>query len=282
MKSKKFGGIALLGAAALGGLYLMTKTSGKDVTDLGGGSALGTGGSTAIVPGAEKPSTPPVYGEDSVATGIEDDDTPENYGAVDYSDSGSTDIPSAVIDKKDNALMDIGLELAPYAGLSIVGSLSNFLLKKGSTAEAGSVFARLGAGSVAGGALRVVSRAVPVIGGMSLASDLLVGRAGDGGGMTVLPHEGNSVLEDVFNEHMAGIPDTKMDYVGATKSSLDEIAGTPAGTVWEQTYSATKTGASQSRGITTNTYQASTGAQVALAGISADDYAAYLAEKGRK
>ena len=175
--------------------------------------------------------------------------------------------------------MDIGLEIAPYAGLGVIGSLANFLLKKGSTASAGSVFTRFGAGSVGGTALRVVSRAVPVVGAVSLASDLLVGRAGDGGGMTVLPHEGNTVLEDVFNEHMSGIPDTKMDYVGSTKSALDEIAGTPAGTVWEQTYSATKTGASPSKGITTNTYQASTGAQVALAGISAEDYAAYLAEK---
>lgn len=280
MSSKKFGGIALLGAAALGGLYLLSK-SGRAVTDLsglGGGSALGTGGSTALVPGTEKPSTPPVYGEDSVATGIEDNDAAENYGAVDYSDSGPTDIPSEVINQKDNALGDIAGEIAPYAGLSVIGSLSNLLLRKGSTASAGSVFARFGAGSVGGAVLKGVSRAVPVVGVMSLASDLLVGRAGDGGGGVPIT-DGSPTVASVLGESVSGIPNTNLDYVG--KSALDEIAGTPAGTTWEQTYTATKTGASPSRGITTNTYQASTGAQVALAGISAEDYAAYLAEKGR-
>ena len=150
MSAKTYGGIALLGAAALGGLYLMTKNAERSITDLGGGSALGTGGSTAIVPGTEKPSTPAVYGEDSVATGIEDDDAPENYGAVDYSDAGATDIPSGAIAKNDNALMDIAGELAPYAGLGILGSSSKFILKKGSTASAGSILSRLGAGTVGG------------------------------------------------------------------------------------------------------------------------------------
>ena len=74
-------------------------------------------------------------------------------------------------------------------------------------------------------------------------------------------------------------PTPSQEGYGSTESALNAISGSGPGTTWEQTYSATKTGASPSRGIKTEAYKASTGAQVALAGISAEDYAAYLAEK---
>ena len=75
MKKETAGGLAMLGAAILGGLYLLSKNSERSVTDLtrpGGGSALGTGGSTALVPGSESATTPYTSAEDSIAKGIED------------------------------------------------------------------------------------------------------------------------------------------------------------------------------------------------------------------
>lgn len=64
------------------------------------------------------------------------------------------------------------------------------------------------------------------------------------------------------------------------QNSLNYIAGTP-GDTWKRTYYAEKTGASASKGLTTSTYQSSSGAQVALAGISPSEYASYLKSKGK-
>ena len=80
MKKNTAGGLAMLGAAILGGYYLLSRSQAQ-TTDLGS-SGLGTGGntsltpSTPLIPGAESISSPGVSSPDSVTKGIEDGDTP--------------------------------------------------------------------------------------------------------------------------------------------------------------------------------------------------------------
>ena len=304
MSSKKFGGIALLGAAALGGLYLLSKSSGRDVTDLsglGGGSALGTGGSTTLVPGTESATTPYTSAEDSIAKGIEDTPDAALMGATELSASGVSNMPASQIDAMQfdtvSALGSAGVAVGAGAAGSLAGrlaggSLLGRVLSKGLGAVGLGLFAgdaydiAKGVGAYAeginpGSAARVEDK----LKGVSGVEGSLGGQAilGFGQAMSGL----NLAIGDTIAETVLGgpkpaetmTPTPSQEGYGSTETALNAISGSESGTTWEHVYSATKTGASQSKGITTNTYQASTGAQVALAGISAEDYAAYLAEK---
>lgn len=303
MSSKKFGGIALFGAAALGGLYLLSKTSGKDVTDLtglGGGSALGTGGSTALVPGTESATTPYTSAEDSIAKGIEDTPDAALMGATEISASGVSNMPASQIDAMQfdtvSALGSAGVAVGAGAAGSLAGRLSGGLLGRVLSKGLGAVGLGLFAGDAydiakgigayaesinPGSAARVEDK----LKGVQGVEGALGGRAilGFGQAMSGL----NVVIGDTIAETVLGgpkpsetmTPTPSQEGYGSTETALNAISGSESGTTWEHVYSATKTGASPSKGITTNTYQASTGAQVALAGISAEDYAAYLAEK---
>ena len=300
MKKETAGGLAMLGAAILGGYYLMTRSQAQTI-DLGS-SGLGTGGNTSltppsstppksVIPGGESISSPGVNSPDSVTKGIEDADTPSTRGITEVSDSGTYDTSAEDI-------ASLFAEIAPWAGLAVFQSASKRVLAKGASAVEGSLLSRI-TGGVLGGALRVATRAIPVVGTVAFASDMLIGRAGDGGLTWENYDPSNSTLDDVFARHMAtgemDAPDTVSAGAAKTVSAVDRvtsnygsdasyddlnaIAGTDPGTTWTNTYSSIKTGASASKGSTTNTYQASSGQQVALAGISAADYAAYLANK---
>ena len=292
MKKETAGGLAMLGAAILGGYYLITRSQAQTI-DLGS-SGLGTGGNTSLtpssstppkpaIPGAVSISSPGVSSPDSVTKGIEDSDTPSTRGITELSDSGTYDTSAGDI-------ASLTGEIAPWAGLAIAQSASKKVLAKGASAAEGSLLSRI-TGGLLGGALKTATRAIPIVGSVAFASDMLIGRAGDGG-YTGEPYDpSNTVIDDLIAEQMgaaqmgAAKTVSAVDRVtsnygsDASYDDLNAIAGTPAGTTWTNTYSSIKTGASQSKGITTNTYQASTGAQVALAGISAADYAAYLANK---
>jgi len=159
------------------------------------------------------------------------------------------------------------------------------LLKKGTTSAAGSFLSRFAAGTGAGAALKVITRAVPVVSGVAFASDMLIGRAGDGGYAGVSAPTANSTIADVVAAQMgaaktvSGVERVTSNYGSdASYQDLNAIADTPAGTTWTNTYSSQKKSTSGIVG-STNTYRASSGQQVALAGISASDYAAYLANK---
>ncbi|MFA5744452.1 MAG: hypothetical protein WC936_06580 [Candidatus Nanoarchaeia archaeon] len=284
MKRETAGGIALLGAAILGGYYLYTKNQSPETVDLGS-SGLGTGGNTALTPSFVAPenvTSPYVETPDSMTIGIEDDGTAkENTGLTEISDAGTYDTSAEKVD----GMAFLG-ELAPWGGLALVQSASKLLLKKGTTSAAGSFFSRFAAGTGAGAALKVVTRAVPVVSGIAFASDMLIGRAGDGGYTGVSAPTANSTIEDVVAAQMgaaktvSGVEKVTSNYGSdASYQDLNAIAGTDSGTTWKSTYSSVKTGTSASKGLTTNTYQASSGQQVALAGISAADYASYLANK---
>ena len=298
MKKETAGGLAMLGAAILGGYYLITRSQAQTI-DLGS-SGLGTGGNTSptppsstpakpVIPGADSIGSPGVSSPDSVTKGIEDSDTPSTRGITELSDSGTYDTSAGDI-------ASLVGEIAPWAGLGIFQSASKQVLAKSASAAEGSLLSRI-AGGALGSALRVATKAIPGVGSAAFASDMLIGRAGDGG-YTGEPYDpSNTVIDDLIAQQMAaaktvsavpadssnyGMSDTptlSKPYTGSTTAALNVIANTPVGTTWTNTYSATKTGASQSKGITTNTYVASSGQQVALAGISASDYAAYLANK---
>ena len=284
MKKETAGGLAMLGAAILGGYYLLTRSQAQ-IIDLGS-SGLGTGGNTSLtppkpaipIPVAEPISSPGVSSPDSVTKGIEDGDTPSTRGLTELSDSGTYDTSAGDI-------ASLTGEIAPWAGLAIAQSASKKVLAKGASAAEGSLLSRI-TGGVLGGALKTATRAIPIVGSVAFASDMLIGRAGDGG-YTGEPYDpSNTVIEDLVAQQMGAAKTVSaVDRVtsnygsDASYDDLNTIAGTPAGTTWTNTYSSIKTGASASKGITTNTYQASSGQQVALAGISASDYAAYLANK---
>ena len=287
MKRETAGGIALLGAAILGGYYLYTKNQRTETVDLSS-SGLGTGGDTSLTPSfvPENVTSPYVETPDSMTIGIEDDgDAKENTGLTEISDAGTSDTSSEKVDKMA-FLTNIGAELAPWGGLALVQSASKLLLKKGTTSAAGSFFSRFAAGTGAGAALKIVTRAVPVVSGIAFASDMLIGRAGDGGYTDISAYTNNDIIKDTATAQMqaaktvSGVEKVTSNYGSdTTYQDLNAIAGTDSETTWKNTYSAIKTGSSASKGLTTNTYQASSGQQVALAGISAGDYAAYLANK---
>ena len=304
MSSKKFGGIALFGAAALGGLYLLSKSSGRDVTDLsglGGGSALGTGGSTALVPGTESATTPYTSAEDSIAKGIEDAPDGSLMGDTEISESGVSNMPASQIDAMQfdtvSALGGAGVAVGAGAAASLAGrlaggSLLGRVLSKGLGAVGLALFAgdaydiAKGVGTYAesvnpGSTSRVEAKLKGVPGvHTSLGGQAILGFGEMMSGINVAI--GDTIAETVLGGAKPAetiTPTPSQEGYGSTTEALNAISGSDSGTTWEMTYSATKTGASPSRGITTNTYQASTGAQVALAGISAEDYAAYLAEK---
>ena len=298
MKKETAGGLAMLGAAILGGYYLITRSQAQTI-DLGS-SGLGTGGNTSLTPPSSTPPKPVIPGDgsisspgvnspDSVEKGIEDSDTPSTRGITELSDSGT-------YDTSDGDIASLVGEIAPWAGLGIFQSASKQVLAKSASAAEGSLLSRI-TGGLLGGALRTATRAIPVAGTVAFASDMLIGSAGDGGYTGEQYDPSNTVIDDLIAQQMAaaktasaipadssnyGMSDTptlSKPYTGSTIGALNVIANTPVGTTWTNTYSATKTGASQSKGITTNTYVASSGQQVALAGISASDYAAYLANK---
>ena len=295
MKKEAAGGLAMLGAAILGGYYLLSRSQAQTI-DLGS-SGLGTGGNTSLtppkhaipIPGGESISSPGVSSPDSVTKGIEDSDTPSTRGITEVSDSGTYDTSAGDV-------ASLFGEIAPWAGLGIFQSASKRVLTKGASAAEGSLLSRI-TGGLLGGALRTATRAIPIVGSVAFASDMLIGRAGDGGYTGEYDPSINTAIDELIAEQMGaaktvsavpadrsnyGMSDTptlSKPYTGSTISALNAIAGTPVGTTWTNTYSATKSGASQSKGITTNTYKASSGQQVALAGISASDYAAYLANK---
>lgn len=303
MSSKKFGGIALLGAAALGGLYLLSK-SGRAVTDLsglGGGSALGTGGSTALVPGTESATTPYTSAEDSIAKGIEDTPDGTLMGATEISSSGVSNMPASQVDAMQfdtiSALGSAGVAVGAGAAGSLAGriaggSLLGRVLSKGLGAVGLALFAgdaydiAKGVGAYAesvnpGSASRVEAKLSGVPGvHTSLGGRAILGFGEAMSGLNVAI--GDTIAETVLSgskpaETMAPTP--SQEGYGSTETALNAISGSESGTTWEHVYSATKTGASPSKGITTNAYKASTGAQVALAGITPEGYAAYLAEK---
>ena len=282
MKKETAGGLAMLGAAILGGYYLISRSQAQTI-DIGS-SGLGTGGNTSFtppkpaIPVAEPIRSPGVNSPDSVTRGIEDADRRSTRGITELSDSGTYDTSAGDI-------ASLTGEIAPWVGLGIFQSASKKVLAKGASAAEGSLLSRI-TGGVLGGALKTATRAIPIVGSVAFASDMLIGRAGDGG-YTGEPYDpSNTVIDDLIAEQMdAAKTVSAVDRVtsnygsDASYDDLNAIAGTPAGTTWTNTYSSIKTGASQSKGITTNTYQASSGQQVALAGISASDYAAYLANK---
>ena len=288
MKKNTAGGLAMLGAAILGGYYLLSRSQAQ-TTDLGS-SGLGTGGNTSLtpssltpsaplIPGAESISSPGVSSPDSVTKGIEDGDTPSTRGITEVSDSGTYDTSASDI----SSLFG---EIAPWAGLGIFNSVSKLLLTKSASAAEGSLLSRIGGGALGAG-LRISTKVIPVVGSASFAIEMLTGKAGDGGytgelydpSNTVIARAAGSIPAVSSNYGMSDTPTLSKPYTGSTIGALNVIADTPVGTTWTNTYSATKTGASQSKGITTNTYKASSGQQVALAGISASDYASYLANK---
>ena len=282
MKKETAGWLALGGAAILGGYYLITRSQAQTI-DLGS-SGLGTGGNTSLtppkpaIPVAEPIRSPGVNSPDSVTRGIEDADTPSTRGITEVSDSGTYDTSAGDI-------ASLTGEIAPWAGLAIAQSASKKVLAKGASAAEGSLLSRI-TGGLLGGALKTATRAIPIVGSAAFASDMLIGRAGDGGYTGEAYDPSNTVIDDLIAEQMGAAKTVSaVDRVtsnygsDASYADLNAIAGTPAGTTWTNTYSSIKTGASASKGVTTNTYQASTGQQVALAGISAADYAAYLANK---
>ena len=287
MKKETAGGLAMLGAAILGGYYLITRSQAHTI-DLGS-SGLGTGGNTSRTPPSSAPSKPAIpVGEsisspgvnspDSVTKGIEDGDTPSTRGITELSDSG-TYVTSA-----DDIASLFG-EIAPWAGLGIFQTASKKVLAKSASAVEGSLLSRI-TGGLLGGALRTATRVIPVVGSAAFAVEMLIGKAGDGGYTGERYDPSNTVIDELVAAQMGAAKTVSaVDRVtsnygsDASYDDLNAIPGTPAGTTWTNTYSSIKTGESASRGITTNTYQASTGAQVALAGISAEDYAAYLANK---
>lgn len=287
MKKETAGGLAMLGAAILGGYYLITRSQAQTI-DLGS-SGLGTGGNTSltppsstpptsVIPGGESISSPGVNSPDSVEKGIEDSDTPSTRGITEVSDSGTYDTSAEDI-------ASLFGEIAPWAGLGIFQSASKRVLAKSASAVEGSLLSRI-TGGLLGGALRTATRVIPGVGSAAFAVEMLTGKAGDGGYTGERYDPSNTVIEDLFAQQMAAAKTVSaVDRVtsnygsDASYDDLNAIAGTPAGTTWTNTYSSIKTGASASKGVTTNTYQASSGQQVALAGISAADYAAYLANK---
>ena len=285
MKKDTAGGLAMLGAAILGGYYLITRSQAQTI-DLGS-SGLGTGGNTSLtpstplipIPGGESISSPGVSSPDSVTKGIEDSDTPSTRGITEVSDSGT-------YDTSEGDIASLFGEIAPWAGLGIFQSASKRILAKGASAVEGSLLSRI-TGGLLGGALRTATRVIPGVGSAAFAVEMLTGKAGDGGytgelydpSNTVIARAAGAIPADSSNYGMSDTPTLSKPYTGSTIGALNVIANTPVGTTWTNTYSATKTGASQSKGITTNTYVASSGQQVALAGISASDYAAYLANK---
>lgn len=287
MKKETAGGLAMLGAAILGGYYLITRSQAQTI-DLGS-SGLGTGGNTSltpptsVIPGGESISSPGVNSPDSVEKGIEDSDTPSTRGITEVSDSGTYDTSAEDI-------ASLFGEIAPWAGLGIFQSASKRVLAKSASAVEGSLLSRI-TGGLLGGALRTATRVIPGVGSAAFAVEMLTGKAGDGGYTGELYDPSNNVIADLFDAQMAaaemGAAKTvsAVDRVtsnygsDASYEDLNAIAGTPAGTTWTNTYSSIKTGTSASKGSTTNTYMASSGQQVALAGISAADYAAYLANK---
>lgn len=282
MKKETAGGLAMLGAAILGGYYLITRSQAQTI-DLGS-SGLGTGGNTSltpptsVIPGGESISSPGVNSPDSVEKGIEDSDTPSTRGITEVSDSGTYDTSAEDI-------ASLFGEIAPWAGLGIFQSASKRVLAKSASAVEGSLLSRI-TGGLLGGALRTATRVIPGVGSAAFAVEMLTGKAGDGGYTGERYDPSNTVIEDLFAQQMAAAKTVSaVDRVtsnygsDASYDDLNAIAGTPAGTTWTNTYSSIKTGTSASKGSTTNTYMASSGQQVALAGISAADYAAYLANK---
>lgn len=282
MKKNTAGGLAMLGAAILGGYYLLSRSQAQTI-DLGS-SGLGTGGNTSLtpskplIPGAEPISSPGVNSPDSVTKGIEDSDTSSTRGITEVSDSGTYDTPAGDI-------ASLFGEIAPWVGLGVFQSASKRVLAKSASAAEGSLLSRI-AGGVLGGALRTTTKVIPVVGAVAFASDMLIGRAGDGGYTGERYDPSNTVIEDIVAAQMGAAK--TVSAVGRVTSNygsdasyddLNAIAGTATGTTWTNTYSSIKTGDSQSKGSTTNTYMASSGQQVALAGISASDYASYLANK---
>lgn len=285
-------GLALAGLAG----YMYLKSNQKiNKIDLGAGS-----GSNGIGGSGEFYNTPGVASVDSVATGIEDN--VPSVGVVDASDSGSIIAPNDVVDNLDEPLLSSSdiTSLAPYVGLAGSGYVANKIIKRnaGRPPASGTGFLS----KLRKGGLRVargVSRAVPIAGTVLLVADgidMFVGRAGDGG-YTGEPYDpSNTVIADFVNEQMSGIPSNAVtpsadvkNNVGNLNSpvknvknqnSLNYIAGTQ-GDTWKLTYYAEKTGASASKGSTTSTYKSSSGAQVALAGISPSEYASYLKSKGK-
>lgn len=288
---KKNTGLGILALGIVGAIGYFTYknlTSDDTMVSLPGSKSagLGTGGDPSIIPGAEETSTPIVASDDSVARGIEDTPSASTTGTTDLSDTGVTDMPGASLVDAQKTIRSAVSELFPYIALSGVGSGANALIRKSASSGADSFFARFAPKTVLGGGLKVLSRSIPVVGSAMFASDVLIGKAG-----------GGTIYNTKEEWEAAGSPDGDyyatnnydFDFLGKSSSppanktgygindALDSIAGT-SGDTWEQTYHGQKRGTSDIGGAS-NTYKSSSGAQVALAGISAEDYAEYLANK---
>ena len=319
MKKNTAGGLAMLGAAILGGYYLLSRSQAQ-TTDLGG-SGLGTGGSTSLTPSSlipgttqETVTTPFYTTPDSMTVGIEDDGGARSLrGLTEISDSGTFDTTAADIDRLKFSVIS-GLSAGGIASLLTAGgsrvgtkagaSILGRVLGKGVGSAGLALFAgdaydiAAGLGSINPAGVKAsaekmggISGVEGTIGGQGILgfgktmsdANLFIGDS-IAGVITGQPAETASsgavkpLTKVSTNYGMSDTPTLSKPYTGSTIGALNVIADTPVGTTWTNTYSSQKTGTSGTSG-STNTYKASSGQQVALAGISASDYASYLANK---
>ena len=301
-----FSGLLIAGIAG----YLYLKNS-QNITQMGNGGDIG--GSAGFR------SNPGILGVDSTTAGIEDTPTPENVGTNDISDSAlanflknwnkrgnTTDISEPILSESDIN------DLAGYGGLFGAGFVANRLLK--STAVKTASMGAGGLARLAGGGLKVAgvaSKAVPIIGTAWMLKDVsdITGMTADAYGGSIPDY--SQTIQSNWNGFLNTIglkdPATGENYPTLPKAgqktgnimevtnvvnksddvknnvgvSLDKIVGNTDSQTWEHTFHSEKTGESLSKGIQTDTWKSSSGQQVALAGITPENYAKYLAEKGK-
>jgi len=301
-----FGGLLIAGIAG----YLYYQNS-QNITQMGNRGDIG--GSN------EFRSNPGILGVDSTTAGIEDTPTPENVGTNDISDSAlanflknwnkrgnTTDISEPILSESDIN------DLAGYGGLFGAGFVANRLLK--STAVKTASMGAGGLARLAGGGLKVAgvaSKAVPIIGTAWMLKDVsdITGMTADAYGGSIPDY--SQTIQSNWNGFLNTIglkdPATGENYPTLPKAgqktgnimevtnvvnksddvknnvgvSLDKIMGNTDSQTWEHTFHSEKTGESLSKGIQTDTWKSSSGQQVALAGITPENYAKYLAEKGK-
>ena len=301
-KKNNFLPLLLVGGGAGIAALLIAKNSAKpeeDTSILGGGGFGGSGdffgnsesASPIVNPSGGVPmsSTPvilPMLYPDSMDAGIEDiarDDV--NLGLTDPSDGGVNPNnygPSGV---------DIAQELALYAGASAAVGAAGYGVKKAGTAiknagtKAAGKVATSGAGKVANTATKAGGKAAGLTAGKVLKT------VGKGAGVL-----GLLGAVDMFFD-ITGVTDAHFSQNGLTGNlqgvntsfsvntggiSTDKQTSNEVGNMantWTKTYESQKKGVEGAKG-STQTWQSSSGQQIAVAGISAADAAKYYESKG--
>ena len=299
-KKNNFLPLLLVGGGAGIAALLIAKNSAKpeeDTSLLGGGGFGGSGDffgnsesvNPTVTPSGGVPMTPnpiilPMLYPDSVDAGIEDiarDDV--NLGLTDSSDGG--------VNPTNYGPADIAQELALYAGVTAGVSAAGYGVKKGATAiknaitKGGGKVATSAAGKVANTATKAGGKAVGLTAGKVLKT------VGKGAGVL-----GLLGAVDMFFD-ITGVTDAHFSQNGLTgnlqgvntnfsvntggittdKQTSNEVGN--MGDTWTKTYESQKKGIEGAKG-STQTWQSSSGNQIAVAGISPADAAKYYESKG--